>query len=80
MEWTNLGVSESTEEEEGEMSGLISCFAARMRKRATNAQGLTAPSAEVTGGKHLKLTDLDEEAHKSPTVINVDSPDQASNA
>ena len=62
------------------MSGLISCFAARMRKRATNAQGLTAPSVEVPGGKRLKLTSPDEEANKSSTLINVDSLNQASDA
>ena len=32
VDWTNLGVSELAEEEEAEMSGLVSSFVARMRK------------------------------------------------
>ena len=32
MDWTNPGVSESTEEEKAKMFGLVSGFAARMRK------------------------------------------------
>ena len=41
---------------------------------------MTAPVAEVLGGKRQKLNDPDEEAHKSSTVINMDSPDRASDA
>ena len=37
--------------------------------------GEIAPSTEASGEKHLRMTGLDEEAHKSSTVINVDSPD-----
>ena len=36
VDWTNLGVSESAEEEKNEMSGLFFSFTARMRKRATS--------------------------------------------
>ena len=42
MDWMNPRVSELAEEEEAEMSGLVSSFAARMHKRATSAQGVTA--------------------------------------
>ena len=62
MDWTNPGVSELAKEEEAEMSGLVFSFAARMHKRAANAQGLTASSVEVHGEKNLKLASLDEEA------------------
>ena len=75
MDWTNPGVSESAEEEEAKMFGLVSDFAARMRKRVASAQGVTAPDVEVLGRKGPKLTGLDEEAQKSPTVINMDSLD-----
>ena len=37
MDWTNPGVSESIEEEEVEMSGLVSGFSTRMRKREASA-------------------------------------------
>ena len=62
MDWTNPRVSESTEEEEAKMSGLVSDFAVRMCKRAASAQGLIAPDTEVPSGKRPKLTGLDEEA------------------
>ena len=77
VEWTNSGVSKSTEKEEAEMSGLVSSFAARMSKQAASAQGETAPSFEAPGRKHPKLSGPDEEAQKSPTIINVDSLDRA---
>ena len=65
LDWTNPGVSESGEEEEViEMFGLVSSFAARIRKRAARAQGLTALGIEVPRGKRLKLTHLDEEAER----------------
>ena len=73
----NPGVSELTEEDEVEMFGLVSRFSARMRKRAASAQGETAPSFEVHGGKRPKLFGSDEEVEKSLTVINVDSPNRA---
>ena len=36
MDWKNLGVRESAEEEEGEMSSLVSSFSTRMPKQATS--------------------------------------------
>ena len=55
-------------------------FFANMHKIAASAQGETTPGFEVLGGKRPKLSDPSEEAHKSPTVINVDSPDRAFDA
>ena len=46
----------------------------------TSAQGLTTLGAEVPGGKCPKLVGPDEEALKSPMVINLDSQDRASDA
>ena len=57
------------------MFGLVSSFSARIQKRAARAQGETTPNSELTGEKRPKLSSLDEEAKKSPMVINVDSPD-----
>ena len=74
MNWTNPGVSKSAKKEEVEIAGLISGFSARMRKRAASTKGETAPSYEAPSGKRPKLSGLDEQAQKSPTVINVDSP------
>ena len=37
VDWTNLGVSESAEEEEAMMSGLVYGFTERMRKREGSA-------------------------------------------
>ena len=76
MDWTNPRVGESVEEEEPEMSSLVSSFSARMRKQAAR-EGETPPSAEASGGKRPKLTGPNEEAQKSPEVINVDSLDRA---
>ena len=59
-DWRNLGISESVEKEEAEMFGLVSGFAARMRKRATRALGLTSPNVEVPSGKRPKLVGPDE--------------------
>ena len=41
VDWTNPGVSESVEEEEAEMSGLVSSFSARIRKQVASTQGET---------------------------------------
>ena len=41
-----------------------------------NTQGKIALIFEVPSGKRPKLFGLDEEAEKSPAVINVDSPDR----
>ena len=62
MDWTNPRVSESTEEEAAEMSSLVSGFAARIRKQAASAQGVTTPDTEVPDGKLPKLIGPDEEA------------------
>ena len=75
VDWTNSGVSESAEEEEAKMSSLVSGFSTRMCKRAASAHGETAPSFEVPKEKRPKLSGPNEEAQKSLTVINVDSPD-----
>ena len=80
MDWTNPRVSESVEEEEAVMSGLVSGFVERMRKRGASAQGEIALGYELPCGKHSKLSDPDEEAQKSSTVINVDSIDRAFDA
>ena len=40
-----------------------------MGKRAASAQGKTTPGSEVSGGKHLKWSDKDKEAQRSPAVI-----------
>ena len=44
------------------MSGLVSSFAVRMRKRAASAKYLTTPGVEVPNGKRPKLAGPDEEA------------------
>ena len=80
MDWTNPRVSESVEEEEAKMSRLVFCFSTRMSKRVTNAQRETALGGEASDGKRPKVTNPNEEAHKSPTVTNVDSPDPAFDA
>ena len=80
MDWMNPEVSESIEEEEVKMLGLVSSFATRMRKRATSTQGDIALGAEASGGKRPKLTGPDEEALRIPPVINVDSLDRAFDA
>ena len=50
----DLTVSESVEEREAEMSSLNVGFAARMRKRAANAQEKTTPGSEGSDGKCFK--------------------------
>ena len=80
MDWTNPRISESAEEEEAKMFGLVSSFSTKMRKRAARAQGETNLNTEASGGKRPQLIGLDEEAQKSLTVINVDSLERAFNA
>ena len=46
MDWTNPAVSESAEEREVEMSGLIVRFVRRMHKRAANGQEETHPASK----------------------------------
>ena len=62
------------------MSSLAARFATRICKRAVSAQGKTTPCSEVPGGKRSKRSGLDEEVQKSPTVVSLDSPQQASDA
>ena len=62
------------------MSGLVFSFSTRMSKIATSAQRETAPDADASDKNGPKVTNPNEEAHKSPTVIIVDSPDPASDA
>ena len=47
MDLMNLGVSESAEEEDIEMFGLVFGFVANMHKLAASAQGETTPGFEV---------------------------------
>ena len=65
--------SESVEESEDDMSSLDTGFVARMRKRATSAQGETTPGFEVLGEKRSKWSGLDEKVHNSPTIVSLDS-------
>ena len=48
VDWMDSAVSESVEEREVEMSGLIAGFATRMCKRASNAQEETTPGIEAS--------------------------------
>ena len=75
VDWLDPTASGPTEEREEDMSSLAVGFAARMRKRATSAQGETTLGFEVSSEKRPKWYGLDEEAHKSPTLITVDSPE-----
>ena len=72
VDWTNPVVSESTEEREAEMSGLVAGFAMRMRKCAANAQEETTPDLEVLGGKRFRLFGFNKEVQADPDVITVD--------
>ena len=62
------------------MSSLAVGFAAQMCKQAASAQRDTTLDSEVSGGKCPKRSRPDEEAHKSPTIITVDSLEGASSA
>ena len=62
------------------MSSLATSFFAWMRKRASSAQGETTPGFIVLEGKHVKQSRLDEKAQKSPIIVTLDSPEQASDA
>ena len=53
--------SDPAEEMEDNMSSLAAGFAARMCKKAANAQGDTTPSSEVFGGKFSRLSGPNEE-------------------
>ena len=80
MDWKDLTVSESGEEREAEMSSLATGFAARIHKRATNAQGEATLGSEDPDGKCFKQSGPTEEVQISPTVISVDSPKRALSA
>ena len=51
-----------------------------MLKQAASAQRENTPGSAVLDGKCTKQSGPDEEAQKSPIVITMDSPEQASNA
>ena len=76
MEWTNPAVSQSAEEKEVEMSGLVAGFTMRMCKRAANAQEGTTLGLEVLGGKRSRPSRFDEEVQADPAVIIVDSSER----
>ena len=65
--------SESTEEREVEMSGLVAGFATRMCKRVANAQEETTPALEVPSGKRSRPFGLDEKIQADPVVITMES-------
>ena len=73
VDLTNLTVSQSVEERETEMSGLVAGFAIRMRKRAANAQEGTTPSLKVPGDKHPRASISEDKVQDNPVVIAVDS-------
>ena len=75
VDWVDPNVSHPAEEKEDDMSSLAIEFSARMRKRATSAQGETTPGFEVSGGKCPKQSGPDEEAQKSMAIITMDSPE-----
>ena len=74
MDWVDPISSKLAEDKEGDMSSLTVGIFTLMCKRAASVQGETNPSLEVSGDKPPKWSGLDEEAHKSLTVIIVDSP------
>ena len=59
------------------MFSLAAGCVARMRKRATSAQGETNPDSKGPNGKHFKQSGSVEEFQISPVVISVDSPERA---
>ena len=72
--------NESAEEREDDMSSLAARFFASMLKRAASAHRETTLGSEVPSGKHPKRSGLNDEAQNSPTVVTLDSPEQASDA
>ena len=73
VNWTNPVVSQLVKEREAEMSGLVSGFAIRMHKRATNSQEGTTPGLEVPSDKRSMPSRSDEEVQADLVVIVVDS-------
>ena len=78
MDWLDPPTSDLAEERQEDMSSLAIGFIARMRKRATSAQGETTLGSEVYGGKRPRRSGPKEKAQKSPLVIAVDSSERAS--
>ena len=76
VDWTNLEASQSIEEREAKMFGLIIGFAIRIHKLAAKAQEGTTPDLEVLGDKHSRSSRYDEEVQPNPTVIVVDSSER----
>ena len=73
VDWVDPNASDPIKEREEDMSSLAVEFAARICKQAARAQGETTPHSEVSGRKRQKWYGSDEEAHKSLTLVNVDS-------
>ena len=80
VDWVDPIANESAEEREDNMSSLTARFSTRMRKQATSAQRETTPGSDVPGGKRPKRSGLNDEVQNSPTVVTLDSPEQASDA
>ena len=75
MDWTNSKVSQSAEEREAEMFGLVIGFVIQIRKQATNAKEGTTPGLEVPSDKGSRPSIFDEGVQAAPMVIVVDSPE-----
>ena len=54
VDWTDPTISKLVKEREAEMSSLVARFTARMRKRASNAQGVFTPDFEGLDGKRSR--------------------------
>ena len=80
MDWVDPNSSDLVEKMEKDMSSLSARFATRMCKRVASAQGKTTPGSEVSGGKSPKRSFQDKEAHRSPTIVTVDSLKRAPDA
>ena len=66
VDWTDPTISVSAEEKETEM-----------RKLAANTQEEAAPGFEGLDEKRSRQSNFEEDNHKSPKVIVVDSPKRA---
>ena len=75
IEWTNPEVSQSVEERDAEMFGLVAGFAIRMHKRAANAREGTTPDLEVLGDKRSRPSRFDEVQVDSAMIV-VDTSDR----
>ena len=73
VDWTNLEATQSIEEREAKMFGIIIGFSIRMHNLPAKAQEGTTPDLEVLGDKHSRSSRYDEEVQPNPTVIVVDS-------